>query len=108
MENRIIDLTKENFEKEVIESKTPVLVDFWAAWCNPCRVLSPVIDEISQELGEKIKVCKVNVDDEGLLSVEQGIMSIPAVYLFKDGKIEAKSIGVRTKDELLELIEKSL
>jgi thioredoxin 1 len=104
----IIDLTKETFEKEVIESAIPVLVDFWAPWCNPCRSLSPVIDEISQEMGEKLKVCKVNVDEEGLLSVEQGIMSIPSLFLFKDGKVEAKSVGVRTKDELLEMIEKSI
>jgi thioredoxin 1 len=104
----IIDLTKETFEKEVTESATPVLVDFWAPWCNPCRTLAPVIDEISRELEDKLKVCKVNVDEEGLLSVEHGIMSIPSVFLFKDGKIEAKSIGVRTKEELLELIEKNL
>ena len=96
-----IIITKENFEQEVINSTIPVLVDFWASWCGPCMMLSPVIAEIAQEFAGKVKVGKVNVDEEGELAAKFGIASIPTVLLFKDGKIADTSVGYVPKDELI-------
>lgn len=99
-----ITLTKDNFEEEVLNSDLPVVVDFWASWCGPCRMLGPIIEELSKDLSGKAKVGKVNVDEEGELAQKYNIMSIPTVLLFKDGKVAATSIGVRTKNQLLEVL----
>ena len=100
---KVIVLTAENFEKEVLLSDKPVLVDFWAAWCGPCRMLAPTIDELALE-NDGIKVCKVNVDDEEALAAQFGIMSIPTVLAFKDGKLINQSVGVQSKQALLQLL----
>ena len=92
-----IVITKENFEQEVLNSNTPVVVDFWATWCGPCKMLAPELEELAEE---GVKVGKVNVDEEGELAMKFGIMSIPTVILFKDGKIEKKTVGYMTKDQL--------
>ena len=92
-----IVITKENFEKEVIGSTEPIVVDFWASWCGPCKMLAPEIAELA---AEGIKVGKVNVDEEGELAIKFGIMSIPTVILFKDGQAEKKTVGYMTKDQL--------
>ena len=97
-------VTRENFEAEVLRSDKPVLLDFWATWCGPCRMLAPVIEEIAKERSD-IKVGKVNVDDEGALATAFGISSIPTVVLIKDGKETARSIGYRQKDELLSMLK---
>ena len=94
-------LTKDNFEAEVLKSDIPVLVDFWASWCGPCRMLAPVIEDLAKELSGKAKVGKVNVDEEEQLAVQYNIMSIPTVILFKDGKVAATSTGVKNKAQLL-------
>ena len=95
-----ITLTKTNFEAEVLKSDKPVLVDFWAPWCGPCRMLAPILAEIAEEKGDKIKVGKVNVDEEPDLAAKYGISGIPAVLLFKDGKIAATSVGFKPKAEV--------
>ena len=95
-------LTADNFEEEVIKSDIPVLVDFWATWCGPCRMIAPEVEKIAQEFDGKVKVGKVNVDEEAQLAINYKVASIPTLILFKDGEIAAKAIGYRTKDELIE------
>ena len=95
-----ITLTKTNFEVEVLKSDKPVLVDFWAPWCGPCRMLAPVLAEVAAEKGDKIKVGKVNVDEEPDLAAKYGISGIPAILLFKDGKVAATSVGFKPKPEV--------
>ena len=101
----IVELNKDNFTREALQSDTPVLVDFWASWCAPCRILSPIVDEIGAELEGKIKVGKVDVDQEPSLAREYGVMSIPTLILFKGGKVAGTSIGAKPKVELLKFLE---
>lgn len=99
-----IKITEANFDDEVIGSDVPVLVDFWATWCGPCQLLGPVIAEIAKEQEGRIKVGKVNVDEEGALAAKFGIMSIPTVMVFKNGEVTATSIGYKPKEEILALL----
>ena len=100
-----INLTNKNFEQEVLNSGKIVLVDFWASWCGPCQMLSPIISEIAEEQRDKIKVCKVNVDEEQELSEKFKIVSIPTLIVFKNGEIKNKKVGVIPKNEIMEMIE---
>ena len=95
-----ITLTKTNFEAEVLKSDKPVLVDFWAPWCGPCRMLAPVLAEVAAEKGDKIKVGKVNVDENPELAAQYGISGIPALLLFKNGQIAGSLVGFKPKSEL--------
>ena len=99
-----MNITRNNFEQEVLRSDKPVLIDFWASWCGPCRMLSPVISEIAEEYGDKVKVCKVNVDDEGELAASFNVMSIPTLVVVKDGKVTNSAVGVRPKAQIVEMI----
>ena len=100
----VINITLENFEAEVIKSEIPVLVDFWAPWCGPCRMLSPVVDEIANEKTD-IKVGKVNVDEQEELAMRFGIMSIPTLIVFKNGEAVKRTMGVQPKAAILGLLE---
>ncbi len=101
----IIQLTSDNFETEVLNSDKPVLVDFYADWCGPCKMMAPVVDQIAEE-NDDIKVGKINVDDEQDLAAKYGVMSIPTIGFFKGGDIVDKSVGAKPKSELLKMIGK--
>lgn len=100
----VTELTHDNFN-EIVKSDKPVLVDFWASWCGPCRMVSPIIDRIAEEYAGKINVGKVNVDNEGALAAEFAIVSIPTVILFKNGKEVQKLVGVRSEDDYADMID---
>lgn len=95
----VLKITKNNFHSEVVNSEKPVLLDFWASWCGPCRMLSPVVDEIADET-QSVKVGKVNVDEEPELAQKFGVMSIPMLAVIKDGKVVSTSVGVRPKADI--------
>lgn len=99
----VITINKSNYESEVLKSDKLVLLDFWASWCGPCRMVSPIVDEIAEEHPE-IKVGKVNVDEERELSQMFGVMSIPSLFVIKDGKIVNQAVGARPKQQILDLI----
>ena len=101
----VINLTNLNFEDEVMRSDKPVLIDFFATWCGPCRMVSPLIDEIAEERGD-IKVCKVDVDEQGELAAQFGVASIPTLVVVKSGKVTAQNIGAVPKPKILEMIDK--
>lgn len=97
----VVKITKDNFNQEVLQSPVPVLVDFWAEWCGPCKMLGPILDEIAREKGSAVKIAKVNVDDEPELSAEFGIQSIPALYFFKGGQVQHRTVGVTPKSQII-------
>ncbi|MBP3372748.1 MAG: thioredoxin [Clostridia bacterium] len=99
-----INITKENFEQEVLQSDRPVLVDFWASWCGPCRMVGPIVEEIAEEYPQ-YKVVKVNVDEQQDLAVRFGVMSIPTLLVFNGGQLVKQSIGARPKAQILALLE---
>ena len=99
-----LNITKENFNKEVMESQVPVLLDFWAPWCGPCRMVAPIIDQLSREVEGKAKVGKVNVDEQAELAAAFRITSIPTLAVIKDGKVTAMEIGARSKNEMKNML----
>lgn len=97
-------ITSENFEKEVLNSEVPILVDFFATWCSPCKMMSPVVEELEKEMEGKAKVYKIDTDEEQNLAIKYGIMSIPTFIVFKNGEVANKAVGMRDKQELIDLL----
>ena len=100
----IVELTKDNFEKEVLAAKVPVVIDFWATWCGPCQMQSPIIDKVAQELGDKVKVCKVNVDEQPSIAMEYRIASIPTLVFMKYGMFQERMIGLQNADTIINFL----
>lgn len=100
------NLTKADFDKEVMQQNGVVLVDFWASWCGPCRMVAPIMDQIAEEYNGKVSVCKVNVDDESALASEYAVVSIPTIIIFKDGKQVEKLVGARSFDDFCDILDK--
>ncbi len=106
MSQKVVYLSDDTFENEVLKSDKPVMVDFWASWCGPCLALTPIIDELAEEYSDKIKICKLNVDENQKTAMEYGIKGIPTILFFKDGKVVEQSVGLVPKDYLENLIKK--
>ena len=100
----VINVTNSNFRTEVLESDRPVLVDFWAPWCGPCRMVSPIVDEIAEE-NSAIKVAKINIDEQPQLASQYGVMSIPTLLVFENGDVIEKAVGARNKSFILQMLE---
>lgn len=103
-----VHVTLNNFREEVLQSELPVLVDFWAEWCTPCMMLAPIIEEISDELDDKVKVCKINVDQAQDLAAAYGVMSIPTLMIFSNGKEVERTAGYMSKEDVLVFIENNI
>ena len=101
----VITITSKNFEQDVYKSDVPVLLDFWASWCGPCKMVSPIVDEVASEVGQRAKVGKINVDEEQELAQAFNIMSIPTLVVINNGKLVKQAVGVKNKQEILDMLK---
>lgn len=106
MSNHIVELTSENFDAEVLKSDVPVLVDFWAVWCAPCRMIAPVVEELAETYTGSVKVAKLNVDENGDIAFRYNVRGIPALLIFDDGEVCDQMVGAGSRDSIVKLIEK--
>jgi thioredoxin 1 len=104
----MLEITSSNFEKEILNSRTPVLVDFWAPWCMPCRIIAPLVEELAEKMKERAKICKINVDENPDLANELSVLNIPTLVFFKDGKEISRMIGVNSKEAIESKLDKIL
>ena len=104
--SNIVNLTLENFDQEVLKSSVPILVDFWAEWCGPCKMLAPILDELAQEYEGRVRIGKLNIDDHQDLAVRYGIRSIPTLLLFQNGEVADQMVGLRSKNDLKERFDR--
>ncbi|MCC5789948.1 MAG: thioredoxin [Opitutales bacterium] len=104
MSENLTDLTSENFSSTIKDTEIPVLVDFWAPWCGPCKAITPILEEIAEEMPGKVKICKVNVDENGSLAGEYNVRAIPNMILFKKGEVVEQLVGMTSKEDLVEKI----
>ncbi len=108
MAENVVELNDQNFEQEVLQADLPTLVDFWAPWCGPCRMVGPIVEEIAKEYAGKLKVGKLNVDNAPQTAAKYGIRAIPSLIIFKNGEVAAKSVGAQPKQELQKIIDPQL
>ncbi|MGD1983906.1 MAG: thioredoxin TrxA [Chromatiaceae bacterium] len=108
MSDKIVHVTDDDFENEVLQSNAPVLVDYWAEWCGPCKMIAPVLDEIADEYDGRVKIAKLNIDDNPTTPPRYGIRGIPTLMLFKDGEVEATKVGAVSKSQLTAFIDSNL
>ena len=101
----VVNLNEKNFEEEVLKSDKTILIDFWASWCGPCKMMSPVVDEIAEEMNGTVKVCKINIDEEQNLAVKYNVMSIPTFVVIKAGKEIGRTIGVQDKEDIKKILQ---
>jgi thioredoxin 1 len=105
MSEKILDLKESTFQDAISTGDAPVVVDFWAPWCGPCKAIAPILEEIAQEQGDKVKICKVNVDEESAIAGKYNIRAIPTLLIFKDGKMVEQVVGLSSKDDLVSKLE---
>tara|TARA_B100000949_G_C14109489_1_gene377711 strand:- start:418 stop:744 length:327 start_codon:yes stop_codon:yes gene_type:complete len=108
MSEHVSEVTDQNFDEEVLQSDKPVLVDFWAAWCAPCRMLEPTVEQVALEYSDRAKIVKLNVDDNAKTSAKYSIRGIPTLLLFKDGEVKDQVVGATSKDNIARMIEDQL
>jgi len=108
MSERILHITDDSFEAEVLKADKPVLVDYWAEWCGPCRMIAPILDEIAGEYADRVKICKLNVDENQNTPPKYGIRGIPTLMLFRNGNVEATKVGALSKSQLVAFLDSSL
>lgn len=108
MSERIVHITDDSFDAEVLKADKPVLVDYWAEWCGPCRMIAPILDEIATEYADRVKICKLNVDENQATPPKYGIRGIPTLLLFRNGNVEATKVGALSKSQLVAFLDSNL